>query len=157
MNQLQILSLEIQRMPKEFGVEFGRVEGYPLRSVCTISTHDMSTLRGWWEEEPEASARYYHEMLGHTDEAPKQAPGTLCEDIVRRHLHSPSLLCILSFQDWLSMDEQLRYPDASFERINVPANPRNYWRYRMHLTLEELMQQEEFNQRIAQLIDESGR
>jgi 4-alpha-glucanotransferase len=157
MNQLQILSLEIQRMPKEFGVEFGRVEGYPLRSVCTISTHDMSTLRGWWEEEPEASARYYHEMLGHTDEAPKQAPGTLCEEIVRRHLHSPSLLCILSFQDWLSMDERLRYPDASFERINVPANPRNYWRYRMHLTLEELMQQKEFNQRIAQLIDESGR
>ena len=51
MEQLQILSLEIQRMPKNPQHEFGHVWEYPYRSVCTISTHDMATLRGWWEED----------------------------------------------------------------------------------------------------------
>jgi 4-alpha-glucanotransferase len=67
------------------------------------------------------------------------------------------MLCILSLQDWLGVDEQLRYPDAAAERINVPANPRHYWRYRMHLTLESLMQQSAFNTRLRRLIDETGR
>ena len=51
MNDLRILSLEIQRMPKDPAQEFGHPDWYPYRSVCTISTHDMSTLRGWWEED----------------------------------------------------------------------------------------------------------
>ena len=132
MEQLQILSLEIQRMPKNPQHEFGHVWEYPYRSVCTISTHDMATLRGWWEEDYEQTCRYYNQVLGHWGEVPTAAPGWVCEEIVRNHLECPSLLCILSFQDWLSMDEEIRYPNVDAERINVPANPRHYWRYRMH-------------------------
>ena len=157
MEQLQILSLEIQRMPKNPQHEFGHLWEYPLRSVCTISTHDMATLRGWWEEDPELTARYYNQVLGQWGEVPTSAPGWACEEIVRQHLQSPSLLCILAFQDWLSMDEDLRYPDANAERINVPANPRHYWRYRMHLTLEDLMKNKAFNQKMIEMIDETGR
>ena len=157
MEQLQILSLEIQRMPKDPAFEFGPVADYPQRSVCTISTHDMSTLRGWWEEDPHLTARYYHQVLGHWGDVPAQASGWVCEEVVRQHLESPSVLCILSFQDWLSIDETLRYPDADAERINVPANPRHYWRYRMHLTLEDLMKQRIFNEKLKDLIDGSRR
>ena len=157
MEQLQILSLEIQRMPKNPQHEFGHVWEYPYRSVCTISTHDMATLRGWWEEDYEQTCRYYNQVLGHWGEVPTAAPGWVCEEIVRNHLECPSLLCILSFQDWLSMDEEIRYPNVDTERINVPANPRHYWRYRMHLTLEELMKSNKFNEKMKEMIDAAGR
>ena len=157
MDQLQILSLEIQRMPKNPKHEFGHVWEYPYRSVCTISTHDMSTLRGWWEEDYEQTCRYYNHVMGHWGEVPVSAPGWVCEEIVRHHLECPSLLCILSFQDWLSIDEEIRYPDVNAERINVPANPRHYWRYRMHLTLEELIKNKKFNEKLVEMIDTTGR
>ena len=157
MEQLQILSLEIQRMPKNPQHEFGHVWEYPYRSVCTISTHDMATLRGWWEEDYEQTCRYYNQVLGHWGEVPTATPGWVCEEIVRNHLECPSLLCILSFQDWLSMDEEIRYPNVDAERINVPTNPRHYWRYRMHLTLEELMKSNKFNEKMKEMIDAAGR
>ena len=157
MEQLQILSLEIQRMPKNPQHEFGHLWEYPRRSVCTISTHDMATLRGWWEEDMELTSRYYNHVLGNWGEVPATAPAEICEEIVRQHLYSPSLLAILAFQDWLSMDADIRYPDANAERINVPANPRHYWRYRMHLTIEELMKSKNFNEKLTSMINETRR
>jgi 4-alpha-glucanotransferase len=157
MEQLQILSLEIQRMPKNPQHEFGHLWEYPRRSVCTISTHDMATLRGWWEEYMELTSRYYNHVLGNWGEVPATAPAEICEEIVRQHLYSPSLLAILAFQDWLSMDADIRYPDANAERINVPANPRHYWRYRMHLTIEELMKSKNFNEKLTSMINETRR
>ena len=157
MNDLRILSLEIQRMPKNSMHEFGYLNEYPYRSVCTISTHDMSTLRGWWEEDYLQTQRYYNTMLGHYGTAPTVATPELCEEVVRNHLKSNSILCILSLQDWLSIDGKWRNPNVQEERINVPSNPRNYWRYRMHLTLEQLMKAEELNDKIRELIKYTGR
>lgn len=157
MNDLRILSLEIQRMPKNPMYEFGYLNEYPYRSVCTISTHDMSTLRGWWEEDYLQTQRYYNTMLGHYGTAPTVATPDLCEEVVRNHLKSNSILCILSLQDWLSIDGKWRNPNVQEERINVPANPRNYWRYRMHLTLEQLMKAAELNDKIRELIKYTGR
>ena len=157
MNELRILSLEIQRMPKDPSQEFGHPEWYPYRSVCTISTHDMSTLRGWWEEDAQQTQRYYNHALGHYGTAPAVATPELCEQVVCAHLTSNSMLSILSFQDWMSVDGQLRNPNVAEERINVPANPRHYWRYRMHLTLEQLMAADDLNNKIRQMIADSGR
>lgn len=157
MKQLQILSLEIQRMPKEMNEEFGHTENYPFLSVCTIGTHDMSTLRGWWEEDPARTERFYHNEMHHMGAIPSPAPGWLCKDIVFNHLKSPSLLCILAWQDWMSIDERLRNPEVEAERINIPAHPRHYWRWRMHLTLEELLKEKELNQTIRELIEDSDR
>ena len=132
MNELRILSLEIQSMPKDPTTRFGKLSHNPYRSVDTISTHDMSTLRQWWDEDEERSQ-------------------------ASRHLTSPSMLCLISFQDWLSIDEKLRLPDENAERINIPANPRHYWRYRMHLTIEQLLAADELNNEISTLIIQSGR
>ena len=157
MNELRILSLEIQSMPKDDKVRFGHLSQYPYRSVCTISTHDMPTSRQWWDEDWDRTQDYYNSMLHRGGGAPHPLPGWLAKDIVSRHLTSPSMLCLLSLQDWLSIDEKLRLPDANAERINIPANPRHYWRYRMHLTIEQLMQSDEFNENIKTLIIQSGR
>ncbi len=157
MNELRILSLEIQRMPKDPKQEFGHPDWYPYRSVSTISTHDMSTLRGWWEENYQQTQRYYNTMLGHYGAAPAVATPELCEEIVRNHLYGNSILCILSLQDWLSIDGQWRNPNAQEERINIPANPRHYWRYRMHITLEQLLKADALNERIRQLIQITSR
>jgi 4-alpha-glucanotransferase len=157
MNELRILSLEIQSMPKDPKYRFGRLSHNPYRSVCTISTHDMATLRQWWDEDLERTQDYYTSVLRRGGEAPHPLPGWLAKDIVSRHLTSPSMLCLLSLQDWLSIDEKLRLPDANAERINIPANPRHYWRYRMHLTVEQLLAADELNDEISTLIIQSGR
>ncbi|GAE85599.1 4-alpha-glucanotransferase [Bacteroides reticulotermitis JCM 10512] len=157
MNELRILSLEIQRMPKDPSNEFGIPSEYPYRSVCTISTHDMSTLRGWWEEDYQQTQRFYNSMLRHYGTAPTVATPELCEEVVRNHLNSNSMLCILALQDWLSIDAKWRNPDVKEERINVPSNPRNYWRYRMHLTLEQLLKADNLNVKIRKLVTEAGR
>ena len=157
MNELRILSLEIQSMPKDPSVRFGHLSQYPYRSVCTISTHDMPTLRQWWDEDNERTQDYFNTMLYRGGAAPHPLPGWLAKDIVARHLTSPSMLCLLSLQDWLSINENLRLPDQNAERINIPANPRHYWRYRMHLTIEQLMAADELNEEISTLIIQSGR
>lgn len=157
MNELRILSLEIQRMPKNPSHEFGHLNEYPYRSVCTISTHDMSTLRGWWKEDTHQTQRYFNDVLGRQGAAPTEATGEICEQIVRNHLYSQSILCILSMQDWLSIDEASRHPEAEAERINVPANPKHYWRYRMHLSIEELIDATALNQKIISLIEQTER
>ena len=157
MNELRILSLEIQSMPKDPTTRFGKLSHNPYRSVDTISTHDMATLRQWWDEDEERSQTYYNTTLRRGGAAPRPLPGWLAKDIVSRHLTSPSMLCLLSFQDWMSIDEKLRLPDENAERINIPANPRHYWRYRMHLTIEQLMQADELNEEISTLIIQSGR
>ena len=157
MNELRILSLEIQSMPKEQGIRFGKLSHNPYRSVCTISTHDMATLRQWWDEDEERTQDYYTSRLRREDPAPHPLPGWLAKDIVSRHLTSPSMLCLLSLQDWLSINEHLRLPDQNAERINIPANPRHYWRYRMHLTIEQLLAADDFNAEVSTMIIQSGR
>jgi 4-alpha-glucanotransferase len=157
MNELRILSLEIQSMPKDSNVRFGHLSQYPYRSVCTISTHDMPTLRQWWDEDEKRTQDYFNTMLYRGGDAPHPLPGWLAKDIVSRHLTCPSMLCLLSLQDWLSIDDRLRLPDQNAERINIPANPRHYWRYRMHLSLEQLLAADDFNNEISTLIIQSGR
>lgn len=157
MDELKILSLELQSMPKDPSVKFGHLSRNPYRSVCTISSHDMPTLRMWWDENVQRTQEYYNTMLYRQGPAPHPLPGWLASDIISRHLTSPSMLCILSIQDWLATDEDLRLPDAKAERINIPANPKHYWRYRMHLNIEDLAADKRFVQNITEMISQSGR
>lgn len=157
MDELKILSLELQSMPKDPSVKFGYLSRNPYRSVCTISSHDMPTLRMWWDENIQRTQEYYNAMLYRQGPAPHPLPGWLASDIISRHLTSPSMLCILSIQDWLATDEALRLPDADAERINIPANPKHYWRYRMHLNIEDLAADKRFVQNITEMISQSGR
>lgn len=157
MEKLQILVLEIQRMSKDPEQIFGQTDRYPYLSVCTTSSHDMDGIRRWWETDRELTQRYYNEVLGQEGDAPFYAEPWICERIINLHLESPSMLCILPLQDWLSIDGVVRRHDPREELINIPSNPRHYWRYRMHITLEQLNGLKELNNRIRENIVRSGR
>ncbi|MBQ2132787.1 MAG: 4-alpha-glucanotransferase [Bacteroidales bacterium] len=157
MENLRILSLEIQRMPKSPEDVFVHPAKYPYLSVCTTSTHDMNPIRAWWEEDRGVTNQFWQIILGNQGEAPACCESWICRQILEQHLWSPAMLTILPLQDWLSMDSQLRREDPGSERINVPANSRHYWRYRMHLTIEELSAAEEFNRTLTDMIAASGR
>ena len=157
MRQLGILSLEIQRMPKDSGKEFFHPVDAPYMSVVTPSTHDMSTIRGWWEEDAAATQRFFNQELGQWGEAPSTCEAWINKAIVLQHLYSPAMWSVFQMQDLLGMDERIRREDPAEERINIPANPHHYWRYRMHIALEDLMKEKEFNQNLREFIEASGR
>ncbi|MDE5554523.1 MAG: 4-alpha-glucanotransferase, partial [Muribaculaceae bacterium] len=157
MEKLEILSLEIQRMPKDPNSAFGNTWQYPYFSVCTTSTHDMGGIRQWWEEDRAKTQQFYNSVLHDSGEAPYFAEPWICDQIIDIHLKSPSMLCIIPLQDWLSINGAIRRNNPREEQINVPANSRHYWRYRMHLTVEELRSNREFTQYLKSKIKSSGR
>ena len=157
MRQLGLLSLEVQRMPKAQGLEFFHPKDAPYLSVVTPSTHDMSTLRGWWTEDRRVTQRFYNQELGQPGEAPSECEPRLNQAIIEQHLVSPAMWSIFQLQDLLGINGKIRRGNPADERINVPANPNNYWCYRMHLTLEALNQNAEFNAQLGQLVRQSGR
>ncbi len=157
MQQLNILSLEVQRMPKKFGATFVNPKDNPYLSVDTTSTHDTSTLRGWWEENGELTNRFYREMLGHNEGAPYFAEPWVCKEIVKQHLESSSMLTILPIQDYIAMDGDFRWNETQREQINIPANPHHHWCYKMHQSLESLNERQDFNDMILNMIKETRR
>jgi 4-alpha-glucanotransferase len=157
MRQLGILSLEVQRMPKNTSRLFGRPAEAPYLSVVTPSTHDMSTIRGWWEEDGVLTQRFFNQELGQWGEAPRFCEPWINKAIVLQHLHSPAQWAIFQLQDLMGMSDQFRRENPHDERINIPANPHHYWRYRMHLTLEELLEEKSFNSDLRHEVEASGR
>ena len=157
MKQLGLLSLEVQRMPKRSGQEFSRPGEAPYLSVVTPSTHDTSTLRAWWKEDRALTQRFFNRELGQPGRAPESCETWIVKAILAQHLASPAIWAVFQLQDLLGLDERLRRQNPEEERINVPANPNNYWRYRMHLTLEGLLAAEAFNAELRGLIGRNGR
>jgi 4-alpha-glucanotransferase len=157
MKQLALLSLEIQRMPKALNMDFSRPANAPYLSVVTPSTHDMSTIRGWWQEDKNLTQKFFNQELREPGAAPAECEPWINQKIVRQHLESPAMLSIFQLQDLLGIDGALRRPDTNAERINVPAIVNYYWRYRMHMPLEALARAESFNRSIKDLVQASGR
>jgi len=157
MKQLGILGLEIERMPKDPEKEFFHPNYAPYMSIVTPSTHDMSTIRGWWQENREQTQRFYNYMLGQYGEAPLICEGWINKRIILQHLYSPAMWSIFQLSDLLGMDESIRRENPDEERVNIPSDPNNYWHYRMHLNLEDLLKEDNFNNELKKNIKESGR
>ena len=157
LNFIHILSLEVESMPKYSRGRFADVMQNPLLSVDTITTHDMQPLRLWWQKNREAVCEYYNQVLRHEGNAPQEMSGSLCAEVLLRHLASPSLLCVIALQDWLAMDERLRSDDVEGEQINKPAVARHYWRYRMNINIEELEADASFCSALKTLLARTGR
>jgi 4-alpha-glucanotransferase len=157
MKELGILSLEIERMPKNPKTEFFHPNDSPYLAVVTPSTHDMSTIRGWWEEDRGKTQRFYNFMLGHYGEAPYYCEPWINKEIVLQHLYSPAMWTIFLLQDLLGINGKIRRENPNDERINIPSDPNHFWQYRMHLNLEHLLKEYEFNHEIKKYVKESGR
>jgi 4-alpha-glucanotransferase len=157
MKQLGFLSLEIQRMPKNPKRKFFHPADAPYLSVVTPSTHDMSTIRGWWEEDRTNTQQFYNTEMGEWGDAPYYCEPWIVEKIIAQHLYSPAMWSIFQIQELLGMSAKLRLENPNDERINVPSNPKHYWRYRMHLSLEDLMKEDEWNAQLKEMINAGGR
>ncbi len=157
MSELNILSLEIQRMPKNPKVRFAHPADAPYLSVCTTSTHDMSTIRGWWEEDIQKTQLFYNVELGNYGVAPYYAEPWICKQIITQHLYSPAMWVTIPVQDYLSMDGSLRWEKTQMEQINYPSDVRHKWRFRMKQSIEDLKNATDFNESLRQLIEASGR
>jgi 4-alpha-glucanotransferase len=144
-------------MPKAAGATFFHPKDAPYLSVVTPSTHDMSTLRDWWEEDPALTQRFYNELLQRSGPAPFFCEAWINKSLLEQHFHSPAMWAIFQLQDLLGMDAKLRRVNPHDERINIPANPKHYWRYRAHIALEDLMKAEGFNEEERKMVEESGR
>ncbi len=157
MKTLGILSLEVQRMPKDSHKDFSNPADAPYLSVVTPSTHDMSTIRSWWEEDLSITQKFFNHELGQMGEAPQICESGISKAIIKQHLLSPAMWSVFQLQDLLGMDEHIRKEDHSLERINVPAINNHYWKYRMHIYLEDLLDEDDFNKGLKKNIELSNR
>ncbi len=157
MSELGILSLEIQRMPKDPKVKFSHPADAPYLSVCTTSTHDMSTIRGWWEEDREKTQLFHNLELGNPGLAPYFAEPWICKQIITQHLYSPAMWVTIPIQDLIAMDGKFRWDETQAEQINYPSNVRHKWRFRMKQSIEDLKKADDFNNLLKELIKASGR
>ena len=157
MGQLGILSLEIQRMPKKTGTEFFHPNDAPYLSVVSPSTHDMSTIRAWWEEDSFKTKHFYNYIMGQKGEPPVYCEPKINKEIILQHLYSPAMWSIFQLQDLMGINGEIRRENPQDERINNPAITEHYWNYRMHINLEELNKKNTFTEELKQYIKESGR
>jgi 4-alpha-glucanotransferase len=157
MKDLAILSLEIQRMPKDVTRQFFHPNDAPYLSVVTPSTHDMSTIRGWWEEDRAVTQRFFNTELGQWGTAPFFCEPWINRIIIQQHLYSPAMWSIFQLQDLMGINGEIRRQNPADERINIPADPKHYWRYRMHISLEDLANRADFNNDLKILVQKAGR
>ncbi len=156
MDRLGITALKVQRMPSE-DIPFYDPKNATYLNVVTASTHDTSTLRQWWMEDRNLTQHYFTEQLKQWGTAPHEMEPLIGELIMKQHLHNDAMLAIFPIQEFLAIDHDLRNPDRDLERINNPAVFPHNWKYRMHLNLEDLNKEENFNNKIAELVKNSGR
>nr|GMC90260.1 4-alpha-glucanotransferase DPE2-like isoform X1 [Ipomoea batatas] len=157
MQELGLIGLRIQRMPSEAGREFGIPSEYSYMTVCAPSCHDCSTLRAWWEEDEGRRRRYFQTVVGSGAMPPDQCTPEIARFVLRKHVESPSMWSIFPLQDLLALKEDYATRPAVEETINDPTNPRHYWRYRMHVTMESLLNDKSLISIIKGLIRGSGR
>ena len=85
------------------------------------------------------------------------ADENICREIVNHHLNSPAMWSVFLIQDILAMDGSLRQNNPEKERINDPADPDHQWKYRMNVTLDDLIAAKSFNHSVKAMIRLSGR
>ncbi|ROI03578.1 4-alpha-glucanotransferase [Chryseobacterium sp. G0240] len=156
MDELAIIALKVQRMPAE-NIPFYNPKTAHYMNVVTASSHDSSTLRQWWKEDPALIQKYFNQQLIQYGKAPEELTPHLAEIIMKQHLYNDAMLAIFPIQEFLATDEELCNKNIDNERINDPAVFPHYWRYRMHIGLEELKEKQFFNEKIAYWVKDSGR
>lgn len=157
LQDLGLVGLRIQRMPSTPGVEFSVPNSYEYATVCAPSCHDSSTLRAWWEEDESRRARFFRDVLYYGDKPPATCDTSIVYAILQQHMEAPSMWAIFPLQDILALREVYAQRPAKEESINDPTNPRHYWRFRVHVTLELLLNDMELLSEVNELVESSGR
>ncbi|KAI7733269.1 hypothetical protein M8C21_007244, partial [Ambrosia artemisiifolia] len=150
MQELGLIGLRIQRMPSEADLEFGIPSQYDYMTVCAPSCHDCSTLRAWWEEDEDRRRSFFKTMVGSDSLPPEKC-------VPEIHVESPSMWAIFPLQDLLALKDEYTTRPATEETINDPTNPKHYWRFRVHVTMESLLKDTDLTTMIKGLVCASAR
>lgn len=127
LSSLELLSLEVLRMPKCLGKRFVEPQDIPWLSVLTTGTHDMASLRAWWASLSNSERQELAELYHFTDEVTPRG-------LVKALLREPrALLLILPLQDWFTLTGYGAEIDPQDEQVNIPEDPRHVWNYRVPL------------------------
>lgn len=157
LRELGLLGLRIQRMPSTPGLEFDVPANYDYTTVCAPSCHDTSTLRAWWEEDEDRRARFFRDVLGFDGKPPAKCDPTIVSAVIQQHLEAPSMWAIFPLQDIMALKSVYAQRPAKEETINDPTNPRHYWRFRLHICLEDLLKDSELTHLVRDMVETSGR
>jgi len=158
MNDMRINCLRIQRLTTDPDVLFYHPADYQYLTVSAPSGHDMSTIRGWWEEDRRKTQYFWNHLLGRSGEAPYSCPPDAVKTIFDMHMYSPAMLACFPLQDILALKSRyIENRDPKQEQINDPSNPIHYWRYRCHVDLDQLIGDEDLNKEVRDMVYASGR
>lgn len=137
--------------------EFGQLEKNPYWSMTAASALGSASLQQWWEECLPRAQRYAMSVLQKEILTPCSLSPVLAEEIVARHLYSPSMFCVLNMQDWLAIGGASYAASDQTEGMERTLGEENHWKHRMPFTLNQLQGEDTFNEKIRQMIKGSGR
>ena len=140
MEEFGLLGLRVQRMPADPKDDFWSTEDYQYMTVCTPGTHDCPGLRSWLQDKKVAQ-KYWIQQFGRYDSGYLEPTANDYLSIVRKHLHSKSMIAMFLIQDIMAVDEKHWYTgDVTREDINHPDVAEWNWKYHMHESLEDIME-----------------
>lgn len=155
LSDLNIMTLEIERMPKE-GQEtpWCNLGNLPYNSVLSTSTHDMPPLKLYWRNMSDSERNEYRKRkLDVFDIADEKK---VLKNIIMNHLRASSMFCIIPLGDILSFSDVMSQ-DAAEEQINHPENPNNVWDYRFPFYMDDLLEDNSIVCEISDMILETER
>jgi 4-alpha-glucanotransferase len=139
MHDLGVPGLKVLRWERRWHTDgsFIPPSTFSPESVTTVSTHDSSTVSGWWTEDPRITQRAVHDYGLQWNPVCTSA---LLSDILSISHHSGSLFHINLLNEYLSLFPELSWNDPEFERINRPGtlDPLN-WTYRTKVPLPSIL------------------
>ncbi len=132
----------------------------PYLSVVTPSTHDMSTIRGWWEEDRNKNTESFlmRNWVNGVKRRISVTPGSI-KPLCNNTLHSPAMWSIFQLQDLIrELMRSIRRENPNDERINVPAIPKLLLESTGCIfTWKTLSGQSPFNEQLREMVKSSGR
>jgi 4-alpha-glucanotransferase len=154
----------IQTMPVSPDDRYMRAETFPYDCVAVRAVHDTATLRKEWMTTEEGKLRhYFYDILGMTSSFEDKATPAVLERVIWQHLDSAAMIATFQWQEWIALSESLKKKSPHHERVNIPDRFPHYWRYRMHMYVEDMLDEagnrhvKEWNSQIRQMIRKSRR
>jgi len=155
LHRVGICSYRVQRVPRESIQRFDGTNNFPYMSVCSPTPHDLPHLTLWWRQEQADAQLFYHQFLKKGDVAPLILTPDIASGIIQLHLSSDSMWCMFVFDDLLSIESEFDSVISNLW-INDPSCD-NKFRYRMKLSLNDLLAHKEWIKNLSKLIENSHR
>ncbi len=139
------------KLPNTQSAPFLDPKRFSPESLVTVSTHDSSTLQGWWNEDPHLCRQFCQDMGLQWS-----------QDFTREHQYhilelshkASSLFHVNLLQEYLALVPDLSWNDPDFDRINIPGTLSDMnWTWKTRVPVEILIENQEllsFLQKLSQ-------